>query len=62
MSRGGLYVAVRDRDLRWELKRAAVNERTTVRELVLRILSAWLTSHGYGSAADAVPSEEACHG
>lgn len=47
MKAPALYVSVADTDLRWQIKQAALNERTTVRDLVIRILSEWLDTHGY---------------
>lgn len=46
--RSGLYVEVPDEGLRWTMRRVAAERRTTVRELVLAILSAWLEGQGYG--------------
>jgi hypothetical protein len=37
-----LYVDLPDPELRWALRRAAIDRRLTLRELVLEILTAWL--------------------
>jgi len=43
----GLYVAMGDDELRWQLKQAALDNRQTIRELVIHVLCEWLQSHGY---------------
>ena len=58
MRRPGLYVSVPDKELRWELKRAAVNERCTVAELVVRILTDWLQVRGYRTGAASGEAEQ----
>jgi hypothetical protein len=40
--RRGLYVDLPDTELRWALRRAALDRRITLRELVLEILTSWL--------------------
>jgi DNA-binding transcriptional ArsR family regulator len=41
-TREALYVELANRDLRWEMRRAAVDRRITVRALVSEILADWL--------------------
>jgi hypothetical protein len=45
--RAAIYIDAPDEQFRWQLRRAALDERCTARELALRILSGWLTDHGY---------------
>jgi hypothetical protein len=47
-----LYVELPTPEMRWEIRRAALDSRSTIRELVTGILSAWLTEHGYGADSD----------
>jgi hypothetical protein len=49
MQRLGLYVDLPGEELRWQVKRAALDARKTVRALVLSILKEWLTVHGYAT-------------
>ena len=37
-SKAALHIPLPDADLRWELKQAALNQRTTVRDLVVRMI------------------------
>jgi hypothetical protein len=46
MPKEGIFAQVSD-ELRWGVKRAAVEERTTVKDLVTRILANWLSERGY---------------
>jgi hypothetical protein len=46
MQRPVLYLDLSD-DLRWLVKRAALDSKTTVRGLVTNILIEWLTAQGY---------------
>ena len=48
MESGRLSVDIPDSELRWTLKRVAVAERVTLRDLVSRILLTWLGEQGYG--------------
>jgi hypothetical protein len=45
--KAAIYIDARDEQFRWQLRRAALDERCTARDLVLRILAAWLTERGY---------------
>ncbi len=47
MSRTGLYISIPDEALRWDIKQAALDERCTVRELMVAILKDWLATHGH---------------
>lgn len=62
MSKMALYVSIPDGELRWEIKQAALHERTTVRALVIGILSDWLTAHGYHDHGDPDNSKRAMSG
>lgn len=44
--REGLYIALHDANLRWGLKRAALERRMPLRNLVADILRAWLEREG----------------
>jgi hypothetical protein len=55
MKRAALYVSIPDGEVRWQIKRAALEQRRTVRALVLDILIEWLRRHGYSSPS--VPGE-----
>jgi hypothetical protein len=65
MKRVALYVAVSDSDVLWQIKQAALEQRRTVRALVLDILVEWLRRYGYrpdGGQDDAVDSKRAEEG
>lgn len=47
LPRAALYIRLPDVELRWALRRAALDRRTDVRELVVEILTAWLAEAGY---------------
>lgn len=47
---GGLYVDLADPEVRWSLRRAALDRRTTARQLVGQILRHWLATAGYAVA------------
>jgi hypothetical protein len=42
-----IFVDVLDDDLPWDLRRAALDRRTTLRRLVNQILVEWLQANGY---------------
>jgi hypothetical protein len=42
-----VYVCLRDVEMRWQLRRAAVERRVTIAVLVYRILRDWLVANGY---------------
>jgi hypothetical protein len=44
-----LYVDVPGADFVWQLKRAALDERKTLRSFVCSVLEDWLREHGYTS-------------
>jgi hypothetical protein len=56
MTRSALYVSLADGDLLWEIRRAALDKRVSVRALVIRVLSDWLRSQGYGQSLG-IPGE-----
>jgi hypothetical protein len=47
MNASGLYVDLPNREMRWVVRRAALEHRCTIRQLVVEILSGWLAEHGY---------------
>ncbi|MEZ4492458.1 MAG: hypothetical protein R3C29_03985 [Dehalococcoidia bacterium] len=44
-----LHISLPREDVKWNMKRAALERRTTVRELAEGILVDWLTENGYES-------------
>ena len=56
MNSGGLSVDIPDAELKWTLKRVAVAERMTLRDLLTRILATWLREHGYATRSGDEPS------
>jgi hypothetical protein len=47
LPRTGLYVRLPDVELRWALRRAALDRRTDARQLLVDILTRWLHEAGY---------------
>lgn len=47
LPRPGLYVRLPDVELRWALRRAALDRRSDARVLVVDILTRWLRDAGY---------------
>ena len=53
----GLYIEMPDPDLRWVLRRAALDRRITTRQLVADILRDWLHAAGYAVGQAAMRAE-----
>jgi hypothetical protein len=52
-TRQGLYIDLPDGEVRWAIRRAALDRRTTARQLIADILTGWLSESGYPGPARA---------
>jgi hypothetical protein len=51
-----IFIDAVDEDLPWDLRRAALDHRTTLRGLVNRILTDWLEANDYRQGAPPGPA------
>ena len=52
-----IFIDAIDEELPWDLRRAALDHRTTLKGLVNRILAEWLEANGYRQDAISHPAE-----